>query len=152
MDGEITSTSLQCLLGIGKSVLSDLVADGIVVRGEKRGTYKLEASVSRYCAHLRSMAAGRGGEAGVSARERLGQAQAMLAETKAKQLAGELIEVAEVETFQRGKLKAFRNRILAIPHRVKDLTARQNAAMTQELRAALDELAEDKSTLTGKEE
>ena len=30
-------------------------------------------------------------------------------------MAGELVEVAEVETFWRAKLKAFRNRVLAIP-------------------------------------
>jgi hypothetical protein len=43
------------------------------------------------------MAAGRGGEAGATARERLGQAQATLAEVKAKQLSGELVEVEAVE-------------------------------------------------------
>lgn len=67
MDTEFTSAALQRLLGINKSTLSDLAQDGIVVRGEKRGTYLLEPSVNRYCQHLRSMAAGRGGEAGVSA-------------------------------------------------------------------------------------
>ena len=36
--------------------------------------------------HLRAEAAGRGGEAGVSARERLGQAQADLAKAKAASL------------------------------------------------------------------
>jgi phage terminase Nu1 subunit (DNA packaging protein) len=75
------------------------------VRGKKCGTYRLEASVSGYCRYLRSMAAGRGGEAAVSARERLGLAQANLTEVKAKQLAGELVEVAEVETFWQSKLK-----------------------------------------------
>jgi phage terminase Nu1 subunit (DNA packaging protein) len=85
------------------------------------------------------MAAGRRGEAGASARERLGQAQADLTETKAKQLRGELIEVSEVETFWRSRLKAFRNRVLAVPSRVRDLSARQNVMLTQELRAALDD-------------
>ena len=32
--------------------------------------------------------------------------------------------MAEVETFWRFKLKAFRNRILAVPSRVRDLSAR----------------------------
>ena len=49
MDSEIASAELQRLLGINKSALSELAQDGIVVRGEKRGTYKLEASVSGYC-------------------------------------------------------------------------------------------------------
>lgn len=66
---------------------------------------------------------------------------APLTEVKAKQLAGELIEASEVETFWRSKLKAFRNRVLAVPSRVKDLSVRQSATLTQELRAALTELA-----------
>jgi hypothetical protein len=78
------------------------------------------------------MAADRGGEAEATARERLGAAQADLTETNAK-----------VETFWRTKLKAFRNRVLAIPHRVEYLSARQTLALTQELRACLDELADD---------
>jgi hypothetical protein len=54
--------------------------------------------------------------------------------------------VAEVKTFWRTKLKAFRNRILAVPTRVKDLSARQTVTLTQELRAALTELADDKAS------
>jgi phage terminase Nu1 subunit (DNA packaging protein) len=142
MDSEIATAELQRLLGINKSVLGEFAQKGIVVRGKKRGTYGLEASVPAYCEHLRSMAAARGGEAGASARERLGQAQATLAEVKAKQLSGELVEASEVETFWRGKLKAFRNRVLAIPSRVRDLNARQSVSLTQELRAAMTELAD----------
>ncbi|MGC2410620.1 MAG: MBL fold metallo-hydrolase [Methyloceanibacter sp.] len=56
---------------------------------------------------------------------------------------GELIEVEAVESFWRGKLKGFRNRVLAIPHRVEYLSARQTLTLTQELRACLDELADD---------
>jgi hypothetical protein len=33
--------------------------------------------------------------------------------------------------------------VLAIPSRVKDLSARQSVSLTQELRAALTELADD---------
>jgi terminase small subunit / prophage DNA-packing protein len=134
MDTEITSATMQRLLGVNKVVLNDLTKRGIVKRGERKGTYDLQASVSGYCAHLRDMAAGRGGEAGASARERLGASQGDLTETKAKQ-----------ETFWRTKLKAFRNRVLAIPHRVEYLSARQTLALTQELRACLDELADDKA-------
>ena len=46
MDSEITSAALQRLLGINKSVLSDLVAREIVKPGRKRGSYMLGASVS----------------------------------------------------------------------------------------------------------
>jgi hypothetical protein len=134
---EITSGAVQRLIG----VLNDLAKRGIVKRGACKGTSVVEASVSGYCGHLREMAAGRGGEAGVSARERLGQPQARLAETKAAQLASELVPADEVETFWRGKLRTFRNRILAMPSRVKDLSAGQSVALTQELRGVLEELA-----------
>jgi hypothetical protein len=59
-------------------------------------------------------------------------------------LRGETVLVAEVETFWRSRIKAFRNRVLAVPSLVRDLTARQNVILTQELRACLNELADDK--------
>ena len=40
----------------------------------------------------------------------------------------------------RGKLRAFHNRILAVPHRVPYLSARQRVVLTQELRDCLTEL------------
>jgi hypothetical protein len=46
MDNEFSAAALQRLIGINKSVLGELVARGIVKRGDKRGTYVLEASVS----------------------------------------------------------------------------------------------------------
>jgi hypothetical protein len=42
----VTSANLQRSLGINKSLLSEPAQKGIVVRGEKRGTYRLEPSVS----------------------------------------------------------------------------------------------------------
>jgi len=89
------------------------------VRAGTRGRWQLQPSVSGCIRHLRDQAAGRGGEKAAAARARLGSAQSTLAETKAKALAGELVEASEVETFWRTKLKAFRNRILAIPNRVE---------------------------------
>jgi hypothetical protein len=51
------------------------------------------------------MAASKGGEAGATARERLGAAQASPAEAGAAQLRGETVALAEVETFRRRKLR-----------------------------------------------
>ena len=65
MDNQLSSAEMQRLLGVNRTALNDLAKRGIVVRGEKRGTYDLEASVSGYCNHLRAMAAGRGGDAGL---------------------------------------------------------------------------------------
>jgi len=139
MKDEVTSAAL---LGIDKSVLGELVEKGIAVRGAKRGSYWLE-TVTRYCAHLRDMASARGGEEAAQARARLGQAQAALAGAKVAQLRSELVEADAVEKLWTSRLQAFRNRILGVPQRVQYLSARQTVVLQQELRAALDELADE---------
>jgi phage terminase Nu1 subunit (DNA packaging protein) len=123
----------------------ELAQDGIVVRGEKRGTYKLEASVAGYCQHLREQAAGRGGESGADVRACLGAAQADLAAEKVKAMRGETLPTAEVEALWTSKLRAFRNRIASIPGRVQGPVGTAERDLMQELRAALTELANDTS-------
>ena len=61
---------------------------------------------------------------------------------KAKQLAGELIEVEAVETFWRTKLKALRARILSIADSMHTLPVKEHTMLVRELRAALNELAD----------
>ena len=129
---------MQKLLGIGKVALNDLAKRGIAVRGEKRGTYRIE-TITCYCEHLRKTSAGRGGEAA----EEIGQAQAALAGAKVAQLRSELVEADAVEKLWTSRLQAFRNRILGVPQRVQYLSARQTVVLQQELRAALDELADE---------
>jgi hypothetical protein len=53
MSDEIASAELQRLLGINKVAPNDLAKRGIDKRGNKRGTFVLEASVSDYCNQLR---------------------------------------------------------------------------------------------------
>lgn len=142
MTDEITTGALAKLFDTTSKTIADLGKREIIVKGRKRGSWKRDASISGYVKHLRAEAAGRGGEAGVTARERLGAAQADLATTKAAKMRGELVEASEVETFWRGKLQAFRNRVLAVPSRLRDLTAGQNVTLTQGLRSALHELAD----------
>src|SRR5262249_38312707 len=138
MDNEITSAAMQKLLGIGKVALNDLTKCGIAIRGEKRGTYRIE-TITRYCEYLRKISAERGG----GAAEEPGHAQAALARGKAAELRSELVEADAVEKLWTSKLRAFRNRILGVPQRVQYLSARQTVVLQQELRAALDELADE---------
>ena len=145
MDGLVSTSQLQRLLGVGKPALNELHARGIVVRGGKRGTYDLEASVSGYCEHLREMAAGRGGDAGADARARLGAAQASLAEVRAGQLSGELVSASEVEAKWSATCRAIRGRVLAVADKMRDLPARQHVKLAQELRSALTDLADGKA-------
>jgi hypothetical protein len=43
MDGEITSGTMQKLLGVNRVALNDLAKRGIVTRGKKRGSYAIES-------------------------------------------------------------------------------------------------------------
>ena len=133
---EIPTGALAKLFDTTSKTVAGLAKRGIIVSAGKRGHWQLEASVTGYVRHLREEAAARGGEDAAAARARLGQAQATLAETKAGVMRGELVEADKVETFWRTKLKAFRNRILAVPSRVRDLPARQSVLLGQELRGA----------------
>jgi hypothetical protein len=105
MSDEIAAAALQRLLGINKPALSALVKKGIVQRGEKRGFYKLDTSVSRYCAHLREIAATRVDAAGA----RVGQPLSDIAEAPA-QLHDEVL----LEKLSQGKRRNLYSRILGI--------------------------------------
>ena len=139
---EIATGELAELFDVTAKTIADLARRGIIVSAGKRGRWLLEPSVSGYVRHLREEAAGRGGEAGADVRARLASAQADLAAEKVKAMRGET-PTAEVEALWTSKLRAFRNRILGIPQKVQNLSARQTVVLMQELRAALDELADE---------
>lgn len=139
----ITTGELAELFDVTAKTIADLARRGIIVSAGKRGRWLLQPSVSGYVRHLREEAAGRGGEAGADVRARLASAQADLAAEKVKAMRGETLPTAEVEALWTSKLRAFRNRILGIPQKVQNLSARQTVVLMQELRAALDELADE---------
>src|SRR4029077_7440918 len=109
---EVTTAELAGLLGVSRRNSPDLAERKIIVPGSRKGTYALEPSVSGYAKHLGRLALGR-------------------------QETGETLSTAEVEALWRGKLRAFHNRILAVPHRVPYLSARQTVVLTQEPRDCL---------------
>ena len=141
MTDKITTHALAKLFGVTSKTVAELAKAGIIERAA-RGRWLLEASVSSYCAHLREQAAGRGGEAGAGVRARLGAAQAQLTETKAKQLAGELVEAGQVEAKWTAACRSIRARVLAVADKMRDLPARQHVKLTSELRSALSDLAD----------
>lgn len=145
MTGQVTTSALVELFGVSKQTISELGKRGIIEKGTKRGTWLLLPSVSGYVKHLREEATARGGEAAEDDRTKLGEAQADLAATTAAKMRGELVEAAAVEKLWITKMKAFRARIHGIPQRVQYLSARQSVVLQQELRAALDELFDDKA-------
>jgi phage terminase Nu1 subunit (DNA packaging protein) len=147
LPNEVSATALARLIGVTSAAFHDLARRGVVTAGKGKGRYVLDASLQSYCAHLRKLATGQGGESAIASatvsRGKLAEAQATLAETKAKQLAGELVEVAEVERVWTSKLKTLRARLLGIGDCLRSLPAREHVRMMTEIRGALTELADE---------
>src|ERR1700732_4299450 len=97
----ISGGMLASPFGVTEKTIRDLARRGIVAR-DGRDHYTRNESVRRYCAHLRDLATGRGGETAIASataeRARLARAQAAVVETKGKKLRGELVDAAEVES------------------------------------------------------
>ena len=139
----LSTADLARLFGTTPNTIADLANREIIVKGTKRGSWLLQPSLAGYVRHLREQAAGRGGETGADVRARLGAAEADLAAEKVKVMRGETLPTVEVEKLWTTKLRTFRNRVLAIPGRVNYLSLRQRESLMRELRACLEELADD---------
>lgn len=136
-------------LGVTSQSVAAFANDGKVVR-VKRGKYDLKASVQTYAAHLREVAAARGGEGQIldlnQERARLAREQADGQELKNRQLRKELVSASEVEREWSDILRKVRAGILAVTSRVRasaSLTAEQAVEMDAELRLALKDLGND---------
>lgn len=143
-----TGRELSQLFGVSVRTVTDLANRGIVVRAGT-GRYELGPSVLRYCAHLRDLATGRGGEGAVNTaaeqRARQAKASADLAETKNARLRGELVPAADVQTAWTGIARGIRSAMLAVPSRIAGrlpaLTPHDVREIDAEIREALTELA-----------
>jgi phage terminase Nu1 subunit (DNA packaging protein) len=142
VNATLTTSELGRLLGVTPKTITGLARRKIIEKDAKRGAWLLQPSVRSYCEHLRAEAAKRGRQT-AEARAKLREAIADLAITRAAKTRGELVEADAIKKLWNGKLRAFGKRILAIPHRVQYLSARQTVVLTQELREALNELADD---------
>lgn len=136
-------------LGVTSQSIAAFANDNKVVR-LSRGKYDLKASVQLYTAHLREVAAARGGETAVldltQERARLAREQADSQELKNRQLRKELVPASDVEREWSDILRKVRAGILAVTSRVRasaGLTAEQAVEMDAELRLALRDLGND---------
>ncbi len=158
VDGE----TFGALMGIHPRTVRDLDSRGIVVKVD-RDRYDLAASLRTYASHLRNMAAGRvPGDreqadngagyhrdvaklSGAYERARLNRAKADAEELKNAAMRRELVKATDVEREWSSVLRGLRSRILATPARVRQrlahLSASDIAAIDEELRCALDEVA-----------
>ena len=70
MDTEITTARLAQLFDTTAKTIADLGKREIIVTAGKKGRWQRDASITRYVRHLRSEAAGRGGDTGADVRAR----------------------------------------------------------------------------------
>ena len=141
-------TELADLFGVDRRTVSGLAKRGIILRSG-RG-FDRDDSVRRYCAHLRELATGRGGEAAIAGatveRARLLKEQADAVALKNATLRGEMLDAAAVEATWVGLVRAARAGCLAIPSRVQQrlphLSKADAAAIDLEVRAVLERLAD----------
>jgi len=137
-------------LGVSSTTVTGLADKGIVVR-VKRGQYDLWQSVANYLAHLRGIAAGRGGERGVldltAERARLAKEQADAQELKNAISRGEVLQTADVEREWSDILARVRSGMLAVTSRIRfrisTIDATQAAIIDAEIRQALEALSDD---------
>ena len=140
---------LSTLLGVTERTLRQLADDGHVVK-LGRSLYDRDASIRRYCEHLRGVAAGRGGDSAVAAltteRARLAKEQADTIALKRQALTGAMIPAVDVERRWRELLAGIRSRMLAVPSRVRQhlphLTAADVATIDRETRDALTDASD----------
>jgi terminase small subunit / prophage DNA-packing protein len=142
-----SAATLGRLVGITEQAVTDYARRHIMVR-VAHGQFDWVRSVQNYCAHMRDLAAGKGGGEAVAresalARKRLAEALAAKAELANAANAGRLVEAAAVET-EWGGVRTVRAGMLALPSRVgarlPHLTAHDIGEIEAEVRAALTEI------------
>jgi terminase small subunit / prophage DNA-packing protein len=138
-----TAVDLARLWGITRQAVNALARRGIITR-KGRG-FDRDESTLRYCAHLRELATGRGGEAAITSataeRARLAKAQADSQELKNAALRGAVLDAGAVEREWADILRTVRAGMLAVPsraaQRLPHLTTHDVAAIDHEVRAVL---------------
>jgi phage terminase Nu1 subunit (DNA packaging protein) len=134
-------------LGVTDKTVREMAKAGIVVR-VKRGLYKLEDSVTRYCERIRRTASQRGGEASLATlrdeRIRIAKEQADALALKNAAARGELLDAGAVEADWSTTLRNVRAGMLAVPSRtaarLPHLTPHDVAEIDAEVRAVLTEI------------
>lgn len=145
----MSGKDLASAFGVSDRSIRDFADRSLVVK-TGRGKYRLIESVKLYTAHLREVAAGRGGEAGVldltTERARLAKEQADGHELKNAVARRELVAREEVVRGWADILRKVRSRILSCPSRIRSrlphLTVHDGEVIDAELREALTELSD----------
>ena len=108
----VTASDLQRLFNVTSARISQLAAEGVIVRGKKKGQYLLVNSAQNYTALLRSRAAPSPMN---DQRQRWLAAKADMAERERDHQAGELVPVRDVEAAWAAIVSTLRMRLLSVP-------------------------------------
>ncbi len=135
-------------IGISTRSIRDLVARGVITR-DAQNLFPWPQANLQYTAHLRELAAGRGGSAAatISAeRARLLRARADAAENENRQAAGEFVPAAEVEREWSARFRNIRVGLLSVVQRLAGLLphlSRADLALVDaEMRRTLSDIAD----------
>ena len=143
-DRLIDASELAAWLSVSAVAVRDAARRGVLERSGHQ--FLLQASVQRYCAHLRRLVVERAESPAAAERARLTRAQVVLASLKARRLAGELVAAADVQSEWVHVMSATRARLLAVPSRIaqtaQHLTQGDVEAIDREIREALSALAD----------
>lgn len=143
-DDRVDANELGLWLGVTSAAVRDAARRGVLERDGRH--FALQASVQRYCAHLRRLVIERAESPAAAERARLTRAQAVLALLKAQRLGGALVAAADVQSQWVSVMFSVRARLLAVPSRVQQcvphLTQGDVEAIDREIREALSALAD----------
>ena len=109
------------LVGLSPSRLRELAGTGAIPKNS-RGHYNMPEALHSYLERLRGQSAARTGGSGrdlVEERARLAAAQADLAELRAIEACGQLVNADAIQAFNVALRAALRNRIMGVPSEAK---------------------------------
>lgn len=147
----MSESEIAVFLGVTASTIRSLTRDGKIMKAGP-GRWDVRRSVASYVEHLRGIASrtGRARDQGDPLRaeqERLTRAKAEREALRLARERGELVEASEVVREWTAVLRDVRNGLLAVAPRVAQrlpaLTAAELAVVTEEIRNALEGLAND---------
>lgn len=154
----VAASDLAEMFGVSRRSVSEFSERGIIER-VGRNRFALQRSVKLYCEHLRSVAAGRGGDGTqelTAERARLAREQADATALKNAVARRDLVPTHQVEREWVTVCRKIRNAVLAVPSRVRQtlphLTVFDVEQISRELRLALTDLGKNDDSIAIAEE
>ena len=149
MKKTLTTSEFAEAIGVSERIVRDLLKRNIVERSGRRPGAGLPypEAVQKYCAHLREMAAGRGGKAAAGvATERAGllRAQRERVERANAQEAGKVVDGAEMQAALVTTFFYLRGALMGLPKRLTGVDRRVMGEVERGVRETLHDLAHAK--------